>query len=528
MAVSRLKLANPQPLVDLQYNYYQEQFMQARRMRVCPAGHSWQISAEALLCPECQAVGRRAFRRFLLRAGRRGGKTRIGSLAAIEEAALPGTVGWCCAPSFPELEDYVMPAFFKQIPQAWLDHPECDWSETQRTLLLPNKSIVQFRSLDDPERGRGQGLNWLWIDEICKLTLKHWETIRPSLADNAGILIGTTTPKGEDWVHETFYEPAEAGKKGMWACVYRTIDNPIFQTEEGREEISEAQGSMTPEMFAQEYEADIVTFTGAIFGQLVDRGVIEGTDEEMRHYFPEWPTINPERPSITGLDPGTDHPFAGVHLVQTPEGLVAVDEYLGRNKVFRLHATEIQAMRRGSNNRVGIDRSQAQAQIELAQYGLFTIPAENDVIAGINRVSSWLISNLRAIDQPLPSGGLVLPKSRVPKLIRQLRSYRWAESKEGVAGVPREQVYKKNDDLVDAIRYALMTYPRLPKTHPADAINTPRDLSELPEGVRRDIERERKSMKVDTSTSVDPHTGETVEDDMLISGEESMMGEFLA
>ena len=196
MAVSRLKLANPQPLVELQRHYYQDQFQEARRTRVCPNGHGWQINAERLVCPECGSNGKRAYRRFLLRAGRRGGKTRIGALASIEECALPGTIGWICAPTFPELEDFVMPAFFKQIPQVWLDHPLTEWSETERTLLLPNRAVVQFRSLEDPERGRGQGLHWLWIDEICKLTLKHWETIRPSLSDHRGILIATTTPKG--------------------------------------------------------------------------------------------------------------------------------------------------------------------------------------------------------------------------------------------------------------------------------------------------------------------------------------------
>lgn len=494
MAVSRLKLANPQPLVRLKDHYFQNQFQQARRLRICSHQHSWAINAERLTCPECDEVGARPYRRFFLRAGRRGGKTRIGALAAIEEAAIPGTIGWCCAPSFPELEDFVMPAFFKQIPQAWLDHPLTEWSETHRTLILPNTSIVQFRSLDDPDRGRGQGLHWLWIDEIAKLTLKHWETIRPSLSENRGILIATTTPKGEDWTHEQFFERAEAGRPGYWACVYRTIDNPVFQEGDLAEEIEEARESMTPEMFAQEYEADIVTFTGAIYGGAVNACLIDGTDEQMRHYLPEWPAVNPDRPSISGLDPGTDHPFAGCHLVQTPRGLVAVGEYLERNKVFLLHTQGIRQIQFGMNPRIAIDRSQKQAQIELAQYGLFTVAAENDVVAGINRVTAWMLANVPNAENGLPEGGLILPRTRCPKLIRQLQAYRWAEQKEGDRGISKELVYKKKDDLPDALRYGLMTYPVLPKRHPKGADPDRRDLSALPERVRVDIERERKSV----------------------------------
>jgi hypothetical protein len=526
VAVSRLKLANTQPLVTLQHHVYQEAFQHARRLRLCANGHEWHINAERLVCPDCRQPGSRTYRRFLLRAGRRGGKTRIGALAAIEEAALPNTVGWCCAPSFPELEDYVMPAFFKQIPQAWLDHPQTDWSESERTLFLPNRSIVQFRSLDDPERGRGQGLHWLWIDEICKLTLKHWETIRPSLSEHRGAFIGTTTPKGEDWVHETFYEPAEAGKKGMWACVYRTLDNPIFQTDDGREEIAEAQASMTPEMFRQEYEADIVTFTGAVYGNQIDFAVIDGSDEQMQVYIPEWPKVNQDRPSVSALDPGTDHPFAGIHLVQTPKGLVAVGEYLERNKPYVIHANGIQAMRRDSTSRIGIDRSQAQAQIELAQYGLFTVPADNDVMAGINRVSSWLLANRTEEGTgALPVGGLILPKALVPRLIRQLRAYRWAESKEGTAGLSREQVYKKNDDLADALRYALMLYPRLPKGHPQAGEESKRDLSALPDDVRLQIERERRSVSTEEQKNRHPDDGAEVVNEL--GGDEAAMGMFL-
>lgn len=491
MAIARLKLANPLPLVTLQNNPYQIAFMNARRIRVCANGHQWKFAYVGkppdLACPTCGLTSQRGYRRFLLRAGRRGGKTRICALAMIEELTIPLVHWWACAPTYPTLNDYVLPAFFKQLPQQWLDDPRTDWSESELTLILPNKSIAQFRSLDDPERGRGPGLHGLWLDEISLMQLLTWETIRPTLTENRGILIAGTTPKGEDWVHEHLYQQAEAGKPGFWATHYTTLDNPIIDPEE----IEEARASMTDLMFRQEYMADIVTFTGAIYGDILAPAIIDGTDEQMRHYFPEWPSLDTTRNSVTGTDPGTDHPFAGVHLVASPRGLVVTGEYEERNKPFLLHYSGIQEIRRGFQSRVATDRSQPQAQIELAQYGLFTTPAENDVVAGINRVSAWILASRRQING-LPSG-LVITRRFSPNLVKRLQAYRWAENKhkDGSTG-PRELVYKKNDDLPDALRYALMLYPELPKGDPLTIGNKPRDLAGMPDNVRLEIERVRR------------------------------------
>lgn len=493
--------------------------MQARRLRVCPAGHTWDFLAhQDPSCPTCGGKAGRAYASLLLRAGRRGGKTRAGALAVIEEAAQPNKRIWCCAPTYPKLNDYVLPAFFQQMPQAWLAHRDTDWSESELTLTLPNRTQVQFRSLEDPDRGRGPGLDVLWIDEICELSLKHWETIEPALADRGGIAIFTTSPKGEDWVHETFYEPAEKAEPGYWACSFTTLDNPSISPEF----VARARARMSPLMFRQEYLAEIVTFTGAIYGDAVDRCVIEGTDAEMQFYFPEWPALDIHRPFALGLDPGTDHPFAAVPLVASPKGLVVTDYYEERNRPYQLHAEHILPMLRGLTGRHGIDRSQAQGQIELAQYGLFTMPAENDVIAGINRVTAWMLAAKRTPEQPLPVGGLVLPRRYCSRLIKSLRAYRWAENNKKDGQTSGELVYKKNDDGCDGLRYGLMIYPTLPADHPLHADGQRRNLAatDLPENVRHDIERERKSRDAEANED----GLEAISDDYVADG----MGDFSA
>lgn len=490
--MARVRLANPEPFVTLQYNPYQVAFMDARRLRACVNGHQWSVINARGNCPTCDAAPFRPYRNFLLRAGRRGGKTRIGSLAVVEELSIKdGAIWWASAPTYRDLEDFVVPAVFKQIPQQWIDDKRTQWLESEYTLVLPNRSMLQFRSLEDADTARGPGLDGWWIDEICKLTRHHLEVGRPMLLDRKGILIGTTTPRGKDWVHKDLYLPAERGEPGYWACAYRSSDNPIID----KDELAMARASMTDLMYRQEHEADIVTFAGAIYGDLVDACVIPGTDEEMKTYLPEWPQIDPSRMTIGGLDPGTEHPFAFCHLVATPRGLVCVGEYKAQRAPFGIHAQRIHNIRRGSQGPIGQDRTQAQAQIELALHGIHTVLAENDHMAGINRVSSWMLASLqsRVASQAGLPRGLVLPESRCPQLIEELRSYRYTDNPTMSDGaLKKEHVYKLDDDLADALRYGLMTYPELPQVDPA-RLPDRRDLAALDEKTRSEIMRNRRS-----------------------------------
>jgi Terminase large subunit, T4likevirus-type, N-terminal len=481
--MARTRLPNREKLVEFKFNPYQEAYLEARRRRVCPnvcvdaEGNKliWSM-LESLVCPRCKGPGIRAFRRFYLRAGRRGGKTRVGALSAIEECTVPNSIGWACAPSFDELDEYVLRAFFSILPQEWYDHPLTEWSESRRDLTLPNGAQVQFRSLDDPNRATGPGLDWLWIDEGRKIQELAWNIARPTLIDRKGIAFVTSSPDwGKDWCHRHFWQPAAEGKPGYWAVQYRTVDNPVID----KDEVERDRATMPPELFRREYEASVESPTGTIYGAVLEPCV--ASDDRIREWIPEWPRIDPSRPTICGLDPGTDHPFAAALLVITPAGIVWAGEYCEREKIFMHHAALIKQMVAGFGHispRYGIDRSAAQASLELSQYGIYPSPAENNQEAGIQRVYAWMASNRFRIAE-----------SRVVKGLEQMRGYRWADIKPTLHGNPTDaKPYKVDDDLPDGLRYGIMLWPELPQ--PA-AVLAPgvRDLAALPAEQRRLIER---------------------------------------
>ena len=160
---------------------------------------------------------------------------------------------------------------------------------------------------------------------------------------------------------------------------------------------------------------------------------------------------------------------------------MVVGEYLERHKSLLEHAAAMKRLGNSSNIKWAINRNERQPMIELAQHGIYCQKAENDVVAGTERVKTWLHNHK-----------LWFIESKCPLTIKQLKAYRWAENISPKDGQSRakEKVYKKDDELPDCLRYAVMTWPQLPKTE-IDP-NPQRDLSNLPGDVRATIERIRR------------------------------------
>jgi len=469
------------PQEKLYHQPDQQRFLTDRRRRWCKICKTEYICPPNTVCPLCLTKGVRLFDRFTVIAGRRWGKSRIGSIAGTEEASIPNTIGWACAPTNPKLHRYVIPAFQQLIPDSWVQ----SWSTEFNDLRLKNGSLIHFQTLEDPDQGRGQGLDWLWIDEVCELTKKHWEVISPSLIDRQGIAFFTTSPRSFDWVYEELYKPAEDLVPGYWACHAQTKDNPIISDEYlAREKVR-----LSEAMYRQEYEADFVIFTGAVYGGLVEPQILH-TQEEIKRIIPEYPEILPWRQVLVGIDTGADHPFGAVKIVSTEKGLVVIGEHLEKDKTFLQHASTMKRLANNSNTRWAINKNERQPMLELVQHGIYCQPAENDIVAGTERVKSWLhMKQLWFIEE------------KCPQTVKQMKAYRWAPNESTDGQLRKERVYKRNDELPDCIRYALMTWPVLPTAPPVEKPK-PRDLSGLPEDVRTAIQRIRE---LDKEPKVEPN-----------------------
>jgi Terminase large subunit, T4likevirus-type, N-terminal len=467
------------PSEPLFYQKDQYEFLEIRKRRICRNGHGpYTVSTDAQIydCPTCHVKGIREWDRLLIIAGRRWGKSKAGSIALVDEACIPNSIVWACAPTNPKLHRYVIPAIQQLIPEDWVE----DWNSEFKDLRLKNGSLIHFQTLEDPDQGRGQGLDALWIDEVCELSKAHWDVIRPSLAGDT-VAFFTTSPRSYDWVYTELYKPAAEGVPGHWACHAPTSSsanprvNPEFLARE--------RTQMSDLMYKQEYEADFVTFQGAIYGGSIDPQILD-TDEEIRKIIPEWDgsasSIEGWRQVLIGIDTGADHPFGAVKLLSTERGMVVVGEYLERNKAFVQHANSLKRLAWPANPKWAINKNEKQQSLELAQHGIYCQKAENEQIAGIERVKTWLQCKQ-----------LWFIKRLCPNTIRQMTSYRWSDSEATDGSLRKEKVYKLEDELPDCIRYALMTWPTLP-TAPPEQETPPRDLSAFSGEIQASIQRLRR------------------------------------
>lgn len=437
--------ANLDGNVTLKHNPYQVGLLDALKLEIAPGVPAYNVLS--------------------LFAGRRGGKTEIGSVAIPTLIARkPKQWGWVCAPTYRDIHDVVMPLTLGRIPSAWIQ----DWSAEHLTLLTTNSTRLQFRSLENPNTARGPGLDFAWIDEAREVAQLAWHTMMPALADKNGVALVTTSPNGYDWTYNDFWKPAADGMEGFWSCKYPTNVNPKMQEPAQQALIAMHRKMMDPMFFRQEYEADFVTFAGAVYGSTVSPSLLLSTIEQVREYIPEWPLISPDRELVLGMDPGADHPFAVVFLVTTEKGLVQVAEYKHRHATVLEHWQRITEILHLLNPQVQLepaliagDRSQRQTIIEFQRLGINLMPAENDVIAGIRRCSTWF-----------GSGHFKMVADRCPETYRALQSYRWNDQVTKRGETLGERVIKVDDDLPDGLRYALMMHP----SNPLDFETSARDV----------------------------------------------------
>jgi phage terminase large subunit len=158
---------------------------------------------------------------------------------------------------------------------------------------------------------------------------------------------------------------------------------------------------------------------------------------------------------VIGLDSGADHPFGAVMLVATPKGMVVVGEYLKRMQAMVTHLAGIQgdfgtAMR--MNVKWAANKNEAQLRLEFGLRGVGVIPAESKQEIGLQRVQSWLHTKQLWFAYTCP------------KTIEQMKALRYATNvRNDGQKTDQEKVFKLDDELPDAVRYALMVYPELPR-----------------------------------------------------------------
>jgi predicted phage terminase large subunit-like protein len=136
-------------------------------------------------------------------------------------------------------------------------------NEGELSIELTNGSRIFLKGAEDPDRLRGVSLSGCVVDEAAYVRQEAWTMVlRPALSDQRGPAWFITTPDGENWFTDALHS-AETGEDPEGAGFrYTTADGGQVD----QSEIEAARRTLGPDLFRQEYGAEIVDLRGqAIF-----------------------------------------------------------------------------------------------------------------------------------------------------------------------------------------------------------------------------------------------------------------------
>ncbi len=380
--------------------------------------------------------------------GRRGGKTFIGARAAalkVLECPKPG-LGWIISPTYP----------MSAVPEREFESTGImdycvskNKNDRRYEFATPKgKFTVEIHTAENPDRLRGSGLAFVWIDEAAYISEECWDIILACVLDSKGTIFITTTPK-RNWLFDRFY--TESLTNDDYALVTsRTDENSVLD----QDDINKLRNSYSSDFARQELDAEFVSFEGLVY-----RGFDPG-----RHIIDPVPI--PTHAKIWGgLDFGYNDPFVHLWVAYWDGRYYIVDEHYQPGQSVVQHAYNIQMRQfdKQIQTRYG-DPTGAQWMCELARYGIYVVPGKREILPGIQRISK-LLETSRLDGKPSLQ---IFNTCR--KTIEEFGRYCYSDT------ATRETPKPGNDHAMDALRYVISSLY-------VDEDPIEHKLSRIPDGV---------------------------------------------
>lgn len=279
-------------------------------------------------------------------------------------------------------------------------------------------NLVEFISVDQPQKIRGRKRNICFINEANELTWEDFFQLNIRTTDK---IILDYNPSDEfHWIYDKLIPRDDAD---FFVTTYR--DNP-FLPKELIEEIERLQ------------EADETHWQVYGLGQ---RGQSKET------IYTHWKLCKeiPDGETWYGLDFGYNNPSALVRIT-FKDGIIYADEMLYQNKLTTNDLAEkLKEFGISRSDEIFCDNAEPKTIEELFRCGFNAKPCEKkDIKEGIRKVKS------------LP----LLITERSTNILKEIKGYKWKVDKNEMV---LDEPVKFNDHSMDAMRYAIFTKLAKPK-----------------------------------------------------------------
>jgi phage FluMu gp28-like protein len=253
----------------------------------------------------------------VLAAGRRWGKTRLGVNECVDVATRGGRAWWV-APS------YKMAAVGWRPLRRIGVQAGAEILRGERSIMMQGGGSVQVRSADNPDSLRGEGLDYVVLDECAYMRHEVFnEALRPALSDRKGRALFISTPKGRNWFWR-FWARGNDGEDSEWKSFrFPTGGNPYIDTDE----IAAARASLPERIFEQEYLAEFLEDAGGVFRRVMAAADAEPQDEAITADEEADPAVLAHT-YVMGVDWGKHSDFTVLAVVDIDDGaLVHLDRF---------------------------------------------------------------------------------------------------------------------------------------------------------------------------------------------------------
>jgi len=198
----------------------------------------------------------------ILVAGRRFGKTYLALTELCRAAWKSGSLAWYVGPTYKQAKRIAWKPLKQLTRPYWASTP----NETDLRIDLVTGGTICLRGADNYESLRGDGLDFLVLDEYASMAHEAWpEVLRPSLADKQGRSLFIGTPKGYNHFYDLYQK---AQKHPNWATFqYTTIEGGNVPADE----LEGATHELDERTYRQEFQASFENLAGGLVYYAFDR-----------------------------------------------------------------------------------------------------------------------------------------------------------------------------------------------------------------------------------------------------------------
>ena len=245
----------------------------------------------------------------VLSAGRRWGKTWLGS-ALCFDCALRGGRAWWIAPTYGDTH-YGLRGL-TELRYQTRDLVNVEYRAGDRCFLFPKGGEVWIKSANNSLRG--EGLNLAILDEAAYIQEAAWtKAIRPALSDREGDAMFISTPAGRNWFWRYWQRGQDPEYPDFQSWQFPTLTNPFINPQE----IKTVERELTEQVFSQEYLAQFIEDFGGVF-----RRVMDAVDDC------ETQTPVDGHEYVFGVDWGRHNDFTAITVLDTTtKSLVYLDRF---------------------------------------------------------------------------------------------------------------------------------------------------------------------------------------------------------